>query len=96
VVKTVAGRKKTGTAADAGRKRFASDLELLEYLKETIVSQIQDGTINLKVGDLLKILEIQKKLATDSSAEEKFWELIEEIRQSGLEVVEDSDSGREE
>jgi len=36
------------------------------------------------VGDLLKILEIQKKLSSDTSAEEKFWEIIEQIRRTEL------------
>jgi DNA-binding transcriptional regulator GbsR (MarR family) len=65
-------------------KRFSTDQELLDYLKETIAEQIQHGKINLKVGDLLKILEIQKKLSSDSGAQERFWEIIEQIRQEEL------------
>jgi hypothetical protein len=63
---------------------FASDKERLDYIKDLIMKQIQTGTINLKVGDLLKILEIQKKLSTDAGAEQKFWELIEQIRKEEL------------
>ncbi len=77
-------KKKPAAPKAAGGKRFSSDMELLEYLKDTIVSQIEKGTISLKVGDLLKILEIQKKLSSDTSAEEKFWEIIEQIRQTEL------------
>lgn len=64
--------------------KFKSDLEIIEYLKNLIVSEIQEGTIKLKVGDLLKILEIQKRLSSDSSAEKKFWEVIEQIRKEEL------------
>jgi hypothetical protein len=59
-------------------------MELLDYLKNTIVGQIEEGTINLKVGDLLKIVEIQRKLSSDTSAEKKFWEIIEQIRKTEL------------
>jgi hypothetical protein len=63
---------------------FSSDKERLDYIKDLVMKQIQTGTINLKVGDLLKILEIQKKLSTDAGAEQKFWELIEQIRKEEL------------
>jgi len=66
------------------KRRFTSDKELLEFLKDTIISQIQDGNINLKVGDLLKILEIQKRLLSDNDAEAEFWKVIEQIRQEEL------------
>lgn len=61
-----------------------TDNEVLEKIKRIIWKQVHNGKIKLKVGDLLKILEIQKKLASDSSAEEKFWEIIEQIRQEEL------------
>jgi len=63
---------------------FSSDNELLNDIKGRISEQIQRGTIKLKVGDLLKIIELQKKLSSDSGAEEKFWDVIEQIRQEGL------------
>ncbi|MEE9442877.1 MAG: hypothetical protein V3V99_09450 [candidate division Zixibacteria bacterium] len=70
------GRKK--------KRRFSSDKELLNFLKNTIVDQIEEGKISLKVGDFLKILEIQRKLSSDNNAEAKFWEIIEKIRQEEL------------
>ena len=65
-------------------RHFSSDKEFLDFIKERISEQIQRGKIELKVGDLLKIIELQKKLSSDSKAEEKFWEVIEQIRQEGL------------
>jgi hypothetical protein len=61
-----------------------TDREILDFLKVKFLNRVKKGEIELKVGDLLKILEIQKKLASDSSAEEKFWEIIEQIRQEEL------------
>jgi hypothetical protein len=67
------------------RHQFKTDQERLDYIKTTIMDQIQDGLISLKVGDLLKIFEIQKKLSSDTKAQEKFWEVIEQIRREELE-----------
>lgn len=82
----MAKHKKKNIKKSSGKSapKFASDMELLDYLKDTIVGQIEEGTINLKVGDLLKIVEIQRKLSSDTSAEKKFWEIIEQIRKTEL------------
>jgi membrane-bound lytic murein transglycosylase MltF len=48
------------------KRQFKTDQEMLDHMKTTIMDQIQDGNLNLKVGDLLKIFEIQKKLSSDS------------------------------
>ena len=65
-------------------RTFSSDKERLDYLKDVFMEQAQKEPINLKVGDFLKILEIQKKVSTDAGAEQKFWEFIEQIRQEEL------------
>lgn len=69
---------------DANKRKFSSDKEMLDEIKEVIARQVIDGKIKGKVGDLLKILELQKKLGTDENAQEKFWEMIEKIRQEEL------------
>jgi hypothetical protein len=66
------------------KREFPSDTEMLNFLKDKIVKEIKKGKIPLKVGDLLKILEIQHKLFSDNNAEAKFWEIIEQIRQEEL------------
>jgi hypothetical protein len=63
---------------------FKSDEEILNYVKEQIALQVGKGEIKAKVGDLLKIMEIQKQLATETGADEKFWQEIEKIRQEEL------------
>ena len=77
-------KKKVNPPPDLQLDNSTSDLEILDFLKRTIINQIKEGKINLKVGDLLKVLEIQRKLSTDTTAEQKFWELIEQIRQTEL------------
>jgi hypothetical protein len=63
---------------------YASDQDMLDEIKKKIMNQIKSGKIKLKVGDLLKIFEIQKRLSSDTKTEEKFWEVIEQIRQEEL------------
>jgi hypothetical protein len=63
---------------------YSSVNEMLDDLKNNIAKQIKSGTIKAKVGDLLKIIELQNKLSIDSSAEDKFWEMIEKLRQEEL------------
>ena len=69
---------------DTKQSDCLSDEELLEKIKSEFVRQLEDGEIKLKVGDLVKILDIQNKLSTDNDAREKFWELIEKARKKGL------------
>lgn len=64
--------------------RHRTDAEMLQEIKEAIVTGVRNKTIKPKVGDLLKILELQRKLASDTKAEEKFWEVIEQLRQGEL------------
>lgn len=68
----------------SGKKKYKSDFERLEVIKNKFMEKIEKNEITLKVGDFLKILELQKRLSEDASAERKFWEIIEEIRQEEL------------
>jgi hypothetical protein len=75
-VKTKAGAKET--------LKSRSDKEILDFIKNKICDQIEGNELKLKVGDLLKVMEIQKKLIKDNAVEDKFWEFIEKIRQEEL------------
>lgn len=70
------------------KKHQKTDIDLLDDLKElmfeVMTEKLKEGEINLKVGDLVKILEIQRELSSDTSAEARFWEIIEQIRQEEL------------
>ncbi|MDD4050784.1 MAG: hypothetical protein PHR28_02640 [candidate division Zixibacteria bacterium] len=83
MAKTKLSEKKSPEKKPA-KRQFKTDQEMLDYIKTTIMDQIQDNLINLKVGDLLKIFEIQKKLSSDTKTEEKLWEIIEQIRPEAL------------
>ena len=38
----------------------------------------------VKIGDLLKMLEIHKKLAPTSGEQKKFWEMVDQLRKKEL------------
>ena len=63
------------------------DYGLGNAIRDNTKTEVSMGTITKKAGDLLKIIDLQKQLATDSEAEEKFWEAIEKIRQEELKDV---------
>lgn len=65
-------------------KKYKSDLDRLEELKNKFMERVNENEISIKVGDFLKILELQKQLSEDKAGEQKFWEMIEEIRQEEL------------
>ncbi len=60
------------------------DLEILEQVKIKLYEKFRSDVENAKVGDLLKIIELQKKLSLSSPNEKKFWEMIKGIRESHL------------
>jgi hypothetical protein len=83
--------------SDSGtdRDQPPSDLENLERLKNNMFKRLcamysskgndcKKYNHTPKVGDLVKIIELQRRLSSDSKAEEQFWEIIERLRQEEL------------
>ncbi|GEM_PF-2130234 len=73
------------------------DIVILERLKrllyDTIVGEPEPETDEIaklnpkhipKVGELLKVIEMKKKLAIEGKAEKKFWERLNQIRTEEL------------
>jgi hypothetical protein len=65
-------------------KEQHSDLEILEFLKNKLFHEFKEDKSNVKVGDLLKVLEMKNKLSVTGKAEKKFWEMINKIREAEL------------
>jgi hypothetical protein len=61
-----------------------SDLEILEYIKNELFHEFMENKTNVKVGDLLKVIEMKNKLSVTGKAEKKFWEMINKIREEEL------------
>ncbi|MCP4566993.1 MAG: hypothetical protein GY841_05370 [FCB group bacterium] len=62
----------------------ASSLDLLEKIKDEFREQLKNGKVNVKVGEVLKIIELQNKLSSDDKARQEFLKIIESVRQKGL------------
>jgi len=61
-----------------------SDLEILEELRNRLYQAITGNKDQPKVGDLLKVMDMKKKLSVEGRAEKKFWEMINRLRQEEL------------
>lgn len=62
----------------------ASSLDLLEKIKSRFEDQLNEKKVNVKVGEVLKIIELQNKLSSDDKARQEFLKIIESVRQKGL------------
>ncbi|MCP4703143.1 MAG: hypothetical protein GY865_00915 [candidate division Zixibacteria bacterium] len=60
------------------------DLEILEDLKREIYDAIKSNEPQPKVGDLLKVIELKRKLSVDGKGEKKFWDMVNKIRSEEL------------
>jgi hypothetical protein len=67
-----------------GTNQNLDDLEILEDLKKMIYEAIKNKKSQPKVGDLLKVIELKRKLAVSGKAEKKFWDMINSIRKDEL------------
>lgn len=58
--------------------------EILEELIRLMVKDLRNEGGRFKVAELLKTLEIRRKLAPKDDREQVFWDMIERIRQDEL------------
>ncbi|PKK83431.1 MAG: hypothetical protein CVT49_08405 [candidate division Zixibacteria bacterium HGW-Zixibacteria-1] len=59
-----------------------TDLEMLEDLKQKIHKGLNYESV--KIGDLLKVIDMKNKLSVTGKAEKKFWDMIDELRRETL------------
>jgi hypothetical protein len=60
------------------------DLEILEDLKNRLYSAILNDEPQPKVGDLLKVIEMKRKLSVEGRGEKKFWAMVNKLREKEL------------
>jgi len=61
-----------------------SDLEILEELRNILYNAIRDKESQPKVGDLLKVIELKRKLSVEGKGEKQFWDMVNKIREKEL------------
>ena len=66
--------------------------ELIKKIYKRLLKNIDE---NLKVGDLLKMIELRHKLAPSSAEQEKFWAMLARIRRDTLKKYPGADKTKE-
>lgn len=72
---------------DSSIESFAptESLEILDdFIKRYYKRLIKDEEINLKPGDLIKMIELRNKLAPKGEEQQKFWAMLSKIRRTAL------------
>jgi len=62
-------------------------LQLLDALIENIIKRLEDNSVQPKIRDALKAIQLRHKVAKSSETEKIFWELIESIRTDELKKI---------
>jgi hypothetical protein len=66
------------------KDKTLDDLQILENVRNKLYEIFVDKPEETKVGDLLKVIELKKKLSVSGTAEKKFWEMVDKIREKEL------------
>jgi hypothetical protein len=62
-------------------------LQLLDALIDNIFKRLEDNSVQPKIRDALKAIQLRQKVAKSSETEKIFWELIESIRTDELNKI---------
>lgn len=70
--------------------QFPNDLEMLDNLiGQCYRKLLKSAKKNPKLGDLIKMIELRRKLAPGDADQKRFWQMLEKIRR---EELQDSES----
>jgi len=62
----------------------AHDLHMVQQLLERCWREIDASELNVKLTDLVRLLELKGKLSPQADAEQTFWSLIDQMRRDQL------------
>ncbi|MBI5869026.1 MAG: hypothetical protein HZB43_12200 [candidate division Zixibacteria bacterium] len=68
-----------GTARDS-----RGDLAMVEDLLERCWREVDSAALNVKLADIVRLLEFKNKLRSAADAEKTFWSMIHEMRREEL------------
>lgn len=61
------------------------ELALLDKLIQNYYTQLlKNGDEKIKLGDLLKMIELKRKLSPENSEQKKFWKMLNKVRKENL------------
>jgi hypothetical protein len=81
--------------SEFSQRKKPKDLKLVEILIDKIIEKLEENSFQPRVQDALKAIQLKQKLAKTSEAEETFWQLIDEIKTSEAERLENLESRTE-
>lgn len=58
----------------------AGDLRMVEQLLDRCWREIDASELNVKLTDIVRLLELKSKLSPSADAERTFWEIIDQLR----------------
>jgi len=72
----------TGRESASERPR---DLQMLDVLIEKgYQALVKQETVEIKLGELIKMIETRRKLTPQGGDQKKFWEMIDNLRRESL------------
>jgi hypothetical protein len=71
-------------ATSPGSRKFVTDLEFLDTVKETVYRKLLDNELELKIDSGFKAIELKNKISETSENEKLLLEILSEIRTQEL------------
>jgi len=94
---TLNGSRKTDCAAQANPAREQEeDLEIIEQLLALALEAVAKKTPDVRLADILKLLEFKHRLKPEVDARDIFWEWIERFRRDAAASPDGSDDSGDE
>ncbi|GAB4328001.1 MAG: hypothetical protein Kow0074_23690 [Candidatus Zixiibacteriota bacterium] len=72
------------SASAQPNSRHVTDYDRVEELLNRCWDELDGVELNVKLTDMIRLLEFKQKLATTANAERDFWNLIDTIRRDEL------------
>jgi hypothetical protein len=74
----------TPAKAATGPRDASGDLDLVEQLIDRARRELEGAELNVKLADLVRLLEFKSKLQPAVDAERAFWSMIDQMRREEL------------
>ncbi len=75
---------KAATSPDSTARDSRGDLAMVEDLLERCWREVDSAALNVKLADIVRLLEFKNKLRSAADAEKTFWAMIHEMRREEL------------
>ena len=81
---SVAARRDDAPSPGGVHATPSGDLRMVEQLLDRCWREIEASKLNVKLTDIVRLLELKSKLSPSADAERTFWEIIDQMRAEEL------------